>query len=170
MPTLDLEIPGFHGYRARSDGSIWSHRHSRFTQWRRLKPHINKDGHACYRLYDGSGNGIWKFGHQLVLMAFVGPCPAGMEGCHGDGNPANNQLSNLRWDTKKSNAEDCIRHGKRPRGEEHGRAKIVESQIKDIVGMIKCGHSYAEVGRTYNISPIQVRRIYLGLQWKHARR
>src|SRR5688500_4928598 len=36
--------------------------------------------------------------HRLVLMAFVGPCPAGMEGCHNDGNPLNNALDNLRWD------------------------------------------------------------------------
>jgi len=49
--------------------------------------------------------------HRLVLEAFVGPCPEGMEGCHNDGNPRNNRLDNLRWDTPLANNLDVIRHG-----------------------------------------------------------
>lgn len=49
--------------------------------------------------------------HRLVLEAFVGPRPAGMEACHGDGDPGNNRLSNLRWDTHESNMDDQRRHG-----------------------------------------------------------
>lgn len=49
--------------------------------------------------------------HHLVLEAFVGPRPLAMEGCHGDGDPANNHLSNLRWDTRPENARDTVRHG-----------------------------------------------------------
>lgn len=52
--------------------------------------------------------------HPIVLEAFVGPRPPGMECCHNDGNKANNALSNLRWDTKKANELDAIRIGKRP--------------------------------------------------------
>jgi hypothetical protein len=53
--------------------------------------------------------------HVLVLEAFVGPRPAGMDGCHNDGNPANNNLSNLRWDTRAANMADMKRHGRDPR-------------------------------------------------------
>lgn len=49
--------------------------------------------------------------HRLVLEAFTGPCPVGMEACHGDGNPVNNHLENLRWDTKRENMNDRTRHG-----------------------------------------------------------
>jgi hypothetical protein len=52
--------------------------------------------------------------HPLVLEAFVGPRPPGMECCHTDGDKTNNALSNLRWDTKKANELDAIRIGKRP--------------------------------------------------------
>lgn len=52
--------------------------------------------------------------HSLVLSAFVGPRPEGMECCHGDGDKTNNALSNLRWDTKKANELDAVRIGKRP--------------------------------------------------------
>jgi hypothetical protein len=48
--------------------------------------------------------------HRLVLQAFIGPCPEGYEACHEDGDPFNNRLSNLRWDTHVENIKDSIRH------------------------------------------------------------
>ena len=57
--------------------------------------------------------------HQAVLMAFVGERPEGHEACHNDGNPANNVVANLRWDTRASNAADAVRHGRVPRGDDH---------------------------------------------------
>jgi hypothetical protein len=49
--------------------------------------------------------------HHLVLIAFVGPRPEGFDGCHNDGNPANNCLDNLRWDTPSGNMRDKRKHG-----------------------------------------------------------
>lgn len=49
--------------------------------------------------------------HRLVLLAFVGGCPKEMEGCHNNGIRSDNHLSNLRWDTRKNNAIDMVRHG-----------------------------------------------------------
>jgi hypothetical protein len=65
--------------------------------------------------------------HRLVLLAFVGPCPDGLEGLHWDDDPANNRLSNLRWGTPGDNQRDCIRNGNHwkvnithcPRGHEY---------------------------------------------------
>lgn len=49
-----------------------------------------------------------------MLTAFVGPRPDGMVTCHNDGNPANNNLSNLRWDTQSNNQLDAVKHGTHP--------------------------------------------------------
>ena len=49
--------------------------------------------------------------HRMVLEAFVGPQPAGHEGCHNDGNPRNNSLANLRWDDHSANIRDKQIHG-----------------------------------------------------------
>jgi hypothetical protein len=78
---------------------------------RALKPHRNSKG---YLLVPLSRNGVSKSFriHRLVLIAFVGDCPEGQEGCHLDGNPANNHLSNLRWGTASDNTRDKIRHGR----------------------------------------------------------
>lgn len=50
--------------------------------------------------------------HRVVLTAFVGPCPDGMEGCHNNGNPTDNRLENLRWGTRSENSRDTVRHGR----------------------------------------------------------
>lgn len=47
--------------------------------------------------------------HTLALESFVGPRPAGMEGCHNDGDRTNARLSNLRWDTHSENVYDSVR-------------------------------------------------------------
>ncbi|MGB0971438.1 MAG: NUMOD4 motif-containing HNH endonuclease [Mycobacterium sp.] len=48
--------------------------------------------------------------HRLVLTAFVGPCPDGMEGCHNNGDASDNRIANLRWDTRANNGADKRRH------------------------------------------------------------
>jgi hypothetical protein len=50
--------------------------------------------------------------HTLVLTAFVGPRPNGMQCCHGDCDSTNNRLSNLRWDTPKNNMADSASSGR----------------------------------------------------------
>lgn len=75
-----------------------------------LSPHANKMG---YRHVILSGNGKHTTGHirHLVLRAFVGPCPEGMEACHNNGNSSDDRLENLRWDTTRNNHLDKVKHG-----------------------------------------------------------
>lgn len=61
------------------------------------------------------GEQITKRIHRLVIEAFVGPRPEGLQCCHNDGNPRNNRVENLRWDTQSSNMQDMFRHGTRKR-------------------------------------------------------
>jgi hypothetical protein len=69
---------------------------------------------------------LWKDGqthscrvHQLVLEAFVGPCPEGMEALHGNGVRHDNRRINLRWGTPAENAADRVRHGTTPGANGH---------------------------------------------------
>lgn len=50
--------------------------------------------------------------HRLTLEAFKGSAPSDAHECaHNDGSKDNNHISNLRWATKKENAQDRILHG-----------------------------------------------------------
>ena len=75
----------------------------RHNGWRRpLTGHVNKSGHIVVTLHDGPRRKRTLL-HRVVLETFVGPCPDGMEGGHYDGDPGNNRLENLRWDTRRVN-------------------------------------------------------------------
>lgn len=68
------------------------------------------DHHVRVCLYrDGARERV--FIHRLVLDAFVGPQPVGMEACHNNGDPTDNALRNLRWDTHSENLRDKRKHG-----------------------------------------------------------
>lgn len=49
---------------------------------------------------------------RLVMDAFVGPRPEGLERLHWDDDPANNALSNLRYGTQSENQYDAVRNGR----------------------------------------------------------
>ena len=52
--------------------------------------------------------------HRLVMTAFVGPLPSGLETRHLNGNPLDNRLSNLAYGTPSENIFDQVRHGTHP--------------------------------------------------------
>ena len=113
------------------------------------------------------GKSFSKFVHRLVLETFVGPCPENMEGCHNDGNPRNNRLSNLRWDTHEANRADMLLHGtttKPPvhRGEAHPQATLSDEQVAEIRSAVYERGIYSSLARRYGVAPITIRRLYKG--------
>ena len=74
-----------------------------------LRQHLKASGHRTVTLV--SGGRLTTTVHRLVLEGFTKVRPAGMEVCHNDGDPTNNNLSNLRWGTKSDNQFDSVMHG-----------------------------------------------------------
>jgi hypothetical protein len=70
-----------------------------------LRQRADSDGYLRVTLSDGSRSQTFGV-HRLVLLAFVGPCPDGMEACHGPQGRGVNHLSELRWGTKLENEQD----------------------------------------------------------------
>jgi hypothetical protein len=72
-----------------------------------LRPGPGNAGHLSVVL----GKRKTRMVHQIVLEAFVGPRPAGMDACHGIGGVKNNRLENLRWDTRTNNILEAVMFG-----------------------------------------------------------
>jgi hypothetical protein len=124
MPEFDSSLEyrgltplGFPGYAVGSDGTVWTCKAKggndrtpgKRGPWRRLTMHRNRKGYLLVNL-DRGGRNHTRTVHRLILTAFVGPRPDGMEACHyPDPNKANNRLDNLRWDTHGENAKDRYR-------------------------------------------------------------
>lgn len=103
--------------------------------------------------------------HLLVLGAFVGRRPCGMEACHNDGRRDNPALSNLRWDTPSKNNMDKVLHGTHFRGEKSPNAKLTLEQVKEIK---TAPGLQREIGAKYGICQQQVQRIRAGARWSHV--
>lgn len=122
-------------------------------------------------LYRGSRPSQTRFKVAvLVLLAFVGPRPKGMECCHNDGDPENNSLDNLRWDTHSSNVYDAIRHGTHVSnaGHRNGRAKIFEDEALEVYDKAMDGVPLKTIGAEYGLHPEYVRLIKKGVYWSHV--
>lgn len=123
-----------------------------------------------------NGTGKNFFIHTLVLTAFVGPCPDGMECCHfPDRDPTNNRIENLRWDTHKENIHDKFFHGttgkgvqKTVCGEIHPLAKLTETSIREIRAKRSLGESYRKLAAEYGVSHVSIKNICLGRTWTHV--
>lgn len=155
-------VVGWPNYLIGSDGSIWGRK---TRTWRRLKPYLMKCGYARAKLSMKGRKTICIYVHQLVLEAFVGPRPEGMECCHNDGNGANSRLSNLRWDTHAANVQDAIRHGAHVRGDRMRTAKLSAADVKEIRRLRAEGWRIYRLAGVFGVSHRAVRYVLEGKTW-----
>jgi hypothetical protein len=128
------------------------------------KPTRNKkDGRMYALLWKKNQYKLIKI-HRLVLTAFVGPCPDGMECCHNDGDASNNLLQNLRWDTPQNNQLDRIKHGTSNRGERCASSKLTETQVRSI---LQDTRPQKQIAQEYGVRQSQISRIKNRTRWTH---
>ena len=138
MTTLSREqeewrdIAGYEGlYEVSSLGRVRSHQ----TIGKRgpdgcLKPRLSH-GYPAVNLRKNNQAKAFSV-HRLVLEAFVGLRPPGMECTHLNGQKPDARLTNLQWRTKLENEHDKILHGTKPVGERCHTAKITDQQKAEI--------------------------------------
>ena len=133
-----------------------------------LKPIKLKYGHLTVNL-NKDGKMKHRYVHQLVMEAFVGPCPEGMEVRHfPDRNPANNQLDNLRYGTHQENMADRVIHGTVARGERGGRTKLTEAEVQQIRQLCtEKKQTQSEIGKMFGICSGQINLIHRRKTWRH---
>jgi HNH endonuclease/NUMOD4 motif len=107
-------------YSVSSHGRVVSH--GRADAWlsgsRQLSWNINNKGYALVGLHL-DGKAYKRQVSRLVLEAFVGPCPEGMEAAHLNGTPLDNRVQNLAWVTHTENVRHQEAHGTKSCGERH---------------------------------------------------
>jgi hypothetical protein len=132
-------VPGYEGHYEVSDqGRVRSLRlrgrgkHGWYDRPRSepfvMHPDTTPDG---YRVVELRGQNLkprrWRI-NRLVLMAFVGPCPAGHQSAHENGRRDDNRRENLSWKTMSANNQDKWRHGTMPTGDASGSRLHPESR------------------------------------------
>lgn len=155
-------VPGHPQYAVSNDGRLWNTKTGR-----RLRGHKNKSGYIIVQLAGGKRYGM----HQLVLLAFAGPCPKGMHSRHfPDRTRHNNHVSNLQWDTPTANNLDKTIHGTMTRGTKVNTAKLTEEQVLKARRFMRTKNkkrgAIGRYARRIGISPRTLVSIHKRKSWK----
>lgn len=103
-------IPGYERtYAVSSLGRVYSHPRPT-TAGGVLKGSVDSHGYRRVGLVQ-DGKQRTRRVHVLVVLAFRGPAPEGMEIRHLDGNKLNVRLDNLAYGTHRQNGMDTVAHG-----------------------------------------------------------
>jgi hypothetical protein len=177
------DMPGFPGYRAGSDGSVWTawrrgpagkgagQGKRRFligNGWRRISPKLSANEYPRISFSRVGQRGlVWPV-HRAILLAFVGPKPAALVCRHRDGNKHNNALSNLSYGTQKENVEDAIRHGTLTHGEKHPCAKLNSDSVRVIRTEVASGTTLDVLAARFHVDRNAVWLAATRRTWKHV--
>ncbi len=155
-PYAVRDVPSAPGYQVSTWGEV-------FGPKRPDKPLASdpgEQGHLRVAIHrDGRPVGR-KLVHRLVLAAFVRPPQPGEQGCHRNGDPTDNRLSNLRWGSQELNWQDRVRHGSA-----RSWSKLNEADVSAIRVRAEAGETAYRIARDFGVSDTQVRNVITHRQW-----
>lgn len=130
-----------------------------------LKPNLRKNGYYQVRI----GNKTLKV-HRIVGLAFK-IIDQQDHINHIDGKKTNNDISNLERSNNAHNNRHAIRNGLRRilRGEENVKAKLTESEVREIVKLRRKGYELEVLGQIFDVNMRTISAICTGKNWKHLK-
>lgn len=128
---------------------------------------VNAEGYIAVRLTLNDRRDRSMLLHRVIASAFLGPPPTlAHVVAHGDGNPSNNHLINLRWATIRENCADTIAHNRTPRGRKSHNNKLSEDDVREIRRRHAAGGTtLAALGRRFGVSTQTVHGIVHRRVW-----
>ena len=171
MEEVWKDIPGYPDYQVSNKGRVRNKGYwlehgcrggSRVKQYyppKILTPEVAKKyGHQRVRIRNDNGYRRVMV-HALVMEAFIGQCPDGKEVCHNDGDPSNNCLENLRYDTRSENQRDKFRQFR------YDRQKLTEEDVAVIRHRLNDGDSPKDIAQDFGVGRRQIYYIRSGQHW-----
>lgn len=168
-------IDGFPDYEISINGEVRSYRpKGKIRAERRTSPYImtgfrgERGYHSVMLRKPSVAKPHRRMVHRLVALAFL-PNPNNLSDvAHNDGNPSNNNVSNLRWSTHYDNQMDMRQHGTMQDGEKSCTCKLSTEQVAEIREFAKSNGRGSGVilADRYGISKAQVSRIINGTRWR----
>ena len=167
LTNIDFEI-----YDVREDGTIWWLEGRNAGKQVKAHANVGRPQNPRYmvnmKLKSGKFKTFWL--HRVIAHVYI-PNPENKpEINHIDGNPKNNEVSNLEWNTHKENCEHAQRTGLfvQQRGEKHPSCRLTEQDVEDIRHFRGWGISYPKLGELYGVSTQSVYAIVKRKSWAHV--
>lgn len=73
----------------------------------------------------------------------------------------------LAWKTRAENEADKVSHGTVLRGERNSRAKLTESDVREILSL-KGSMTQAAIGGHFGVHQVTISKIFVGETWAHS--
>lgn len=123
-----------------------------------LKPLVRRDRYLLINICK-NGEQSLLYCHHLVMDAFIGPRPEGMEANHKDGNKANNCVDNLEYVTRGENIKHAHRLGLYHK-------ILTQDDIPQIRKLLAEGELFLrEIGDIYGVDLSTIHDIKFGRSW-----
>ncbi len=166
LPRHAKDVPGWPGYKAGTDGSVWSCRVKGILRegWHKLTPQGRKYKFLC--LCNGPVRSGTFYVHHIVLLTHVGPRPDGMEAIHKNDVQSDNRLRNLKWGTHIENCKLRLSNGKQTFGEDRKNSKLNNEKVAWIRANPDALDP-AEMARRLKVRTSTVLAVARGESWRH---
>lgn len=103
--------------------------------------------------------------HRFSWQLHFGEIPKGMVVCHKCDNPPCVNPNHLFLGTNAENQGDKKMKGRAARGEGNYKAKLTESDVREIRDLLKEGLSAREIARKFNVRHAAILTIKSGKNW-----
>lgn len=107
--------------------------------------------------------------HRVVMAAFIGPVPEGMQVNHRNGIKTDNSLDNLEYVSPAEN----VRHAKEVlhvnQGERHPSHRLSDMAVRHIRTAVLEGRSKTELARDFGVSGRCIGDVIRNRSWRHVR-
>jgi hypothetical protein len=87
---------------------------------------------------------------------------------HKNGDCADNRAENLEWVTQSENQLHAYDTSLQASGSKHGRAKLTEEQVREIIERHAAGDSQTSLAREYPDNQSMISKIVRGDFWKRT--
>lgn len=178
MTEVWRSIAGFDYYEVSNLGQVRTWRKLGCSPGRREEPRLLKPAldRSASEPFPYLRVNLWKNNHMttrrvhaLVLEAFVGTCPEGLEAAHLDGDYTNNRIDNLEWTTHIINCAHRSIHDTQPRGSRVWNAKLDEVQVREVLASLPY-ETMTSIAQRYAVSIQTIANIKDGKTWRHVAR
>lgn len=166
-------IPGWPGYRVSDDGVVECRRNNAGFDsgcWSRRAAKPDADGYFRLTIHHRNRS-VFIGVHTLVLICHGPPRPPGNSmALHGNGNPQDNHIDNLRWGFGLDNASDRELHGNTAACETHGCSKLTWSDVDEIRVLYAAGGiSMSALAKKFKVNKKTILNVIHHKTWSRQR-
>lgn len=157
-------IPGYdRQYEVSSTGLI------RRISIKILKPEISRNGYLRVGIFKGNKQYQHLSIHRVVAQAFVLNPDKKPTVNHKNGVKSDNNSKNLEWATHSEQQFHAATLPTGRKGVRNGRAKLTESQVRNIRNMYKEGISAPKLAKFYEMDTSTIVDLIRYRTWKHIK-